>query len=73
MNHPLILKAVPFAQSGLNEETERGTRMQVVQNPETSLYWGVAIVGVGLMVSLECILVDSPNAEVHGSRKANQT
>ena len=34
MNHPLILGT--FFQSGWNEETEKGTRMQVVQNQEIS-------------------------------------
>ena len=51
MNHPLIHDNSTFFQSGWNEETERGTRLQVVQNPGKHLpYYGVAIVGLGLCV-----------------------
>ena len=51
MNHPLIHDGSTFYQSGWNEKTEKGTRLQVVQNPGKTLpYWGVAVVGVGLTV-----------------------
>jgi hypothetical protein len=51
MNHPLVHEGSTFFQSGWNEETEKGTRLQVVQNPGKTLpYWGVAVVGLGLMV-----------------------
>ena len=51
MNHPLIHDNSTFFQSGWNEKTERGTRLQVVQNPGKLLpYYGVLIVGVGLCV-----------------------
>ena len=51
MNHPLIHDGNTFFQSGWNEKTEKGTRLQVVQNPGKSLpYVGVAVVGLGLLV-----------------------
>ena len=51
MNHPLIHDGSTFYQSGWNDKTEKGTRLQVVQNPGKTLpYWGVAIVGIGLTV-----------------------
>jgi hypothetical protein len=51
MNHPLFHDGSTFYQSGWNERTEKGTRLQVVQNPGKTLpYWGVAVVGVGLVV-----------------------
>jgi len=51
MNHPLIHDGNTFFQSGWNEKTEKGTRLQVVQNPGKSLpYLGVAVVGLGLLV-----------------------
>jgi len=51
MNHPLIHDNNTFFQSGWNEKTERGTRLQVVQNPGKLLpYYGVAIVGLGLCI-----------------------
>ena len=44
MNHPLIFEGSTFFQSGWNEETEKGTRMQVVQNPGKLLpYWGLPL------------------------------
>jgi len=51
MNHPLIHAGSTFFQSGWNERTEKGTRLQVVQNPGKILpYLGVAVVGLGLLV-----------------------
>lgn len=51
MNHPLIYDGNTFFQSGWNEKTEKGTQLQVVQNPGKSLpYIGVVVVGLGLMV-----------------------
>ncbi len=51
MNHPLIHDDSTFFQSGWNQETERGTRLQVVQNPGKLLpYYGVFFVGLGLCV-----------------------
>lgn len=73
MNHPLIFEGSTFFQSGWNEETEKGTRMQVVQNPGKLLpYWGVAIVGVGLMVQFGMHLGRFTKRRGRDSRKEHQ-
>jgi hypothetical protein len=50
MNFPLRYRGDTLFQAGWNEETERGTRLQVVRNPAWQLpYWSCAIVALGML------------------------
>ena len=74
MNHPLIHEGSTFFQSGWNEETEKGTRLQVVQNPGKFLpYWGVAVVGFGLAVQFGMHLFGFTKRRGRQTRKASQS
>jgi hypothetical protein len=51
MNEPLRYRGETFYQSGWNEETERGTVLQVVRNPGWLLpYFSCGIVALGMIV-----------------------
>ncbi len=59
MNHPLRYQGETFFQAGWDEETERGTILQVVKNPGWTLpYISCAIGGLGLLIHFGITLVN---------------
>ena len=58
MNHPLRYGGETFFQSGFNEQTERGTVLQVVKNPgERFPYIACALGAIGLVVHFGITLI----------------